>query len=97
MWFPVGRAQIDTWIRRYRAFDRRCARGNVELLRHVSTADTARDLDLLRRAVGDPELSYYGNSYGTTLGATYANLSPGGCGRSCSTQTKAHKRMPTGN
>jgi pimeloyl-ACP methyl ester carboxylesterase len=45
-------------------------------LRHVSTADTARDLNLLRRAVGDRRLSYYGISYGTFLGATYANLFP---------------------
>ena len=37
----------------------------------------ARDLDLLRRAVGDTKLSYIGHSYGSMLGATYANLFPG--------------------
>ncbi len=48
-----------------------------ELPRYVSTADTARDLDLLRQAVGDTQLTYYRISYGTFLGATYANLFPG--------------------
>jgi pimeloyl-ACP methyl ester carboxylesterase len=75
--FPVGRAEMDRWIERYRSFDRLCARRNRTLLRHVSTADTARDLDLLRAAVGDRRLSYLGYSYGTFLGATYANLFPG--------------------
>jgi pimeloyl-ACP methyl ester carboxylesterase len=74
--FPVGRAEMSAWIGRYRAFDRHCQRRGGSLLRHVSTADTARDLDLLRRAVGDRQLSYYGVSYGTFLGATYANLFP---------------------
>jgi pimeloyl-ACP methyl ester carboxylesterase len=54
----------------------RCAANAGPILGHVSTADTARDLDLLRRAVGDPKLTYHGISYGTQLGATYANLFP---------------------
>ncbi|MFD8499194.1 alpha/beta fold hydrolase [Amycolatopsis sp. NPDC059657] len=48
-----------------------------EILKHASTANTARDLELLRRAVGDPKLTYHGISYGTQLGAIYANLFPG--------------------
>ena len=47
------------------------------LLPHLSTADTARDLDLLRQDVGDSKLTYLGFSYGTVIGATYANLFPG--------------------
>jgi pimeloyl-ACP methyl ester carboxylesterase len=74
--FPVGKAEKKKWIHRYRAFGHRCGRANGGLLRHVSTADTARDLNLLRRAVGDRRLSYWGTSYGTFLGATYANLFP---------------------
>ena len=58
-------------------FADRCARQAGPILYHSSTADTARDLDLLRRAVGDPELTYHGISYGTQLGAIYANMFPG--------------------
>jgi pimeloyl-ACP methyl ester carboxylesterase len=74
--FPVGPAEMRSWLARYRAFDAGCARNNRRLLAHVSTTDTARDLDLLRQAVGDQKLTYYGVSYGTFLGATYANLFP---------------------
>ncbi|WP_328607927.1 alpha/beta hydrolase [Amycolatopsis sp. NBC_00345] len=54
----------------------RCSAKAGPILEHVSTADTARDLELLRRAVGDTKLTYHGISYGTQLGATYANLFP---------------------
>lgn len=42
----------------------------------MSTADVARNLDLLRRAVGDRKLTYLGFSYGSYIGTTYANLFP---------------------
>jgi pimeloyl-ACP methyl ester carboxylesterase len=74
--FPQGRVQQRLWARIYRAFGRRCAKRNGPLLRHLSTEDSARDLDLLRQAVGSPQLNYLGVSYGTLLGATYANLFP---------------------
>jgi len=54
-----------------------CLQRSGALLLHVSSADTARDLNVLRRDVGDPELTYLGFSYGTVIGATYANLFPG--------------------
>ncbi|WP_186813454.1 alpha/beta hydrolase [Cellulomonas xylanilytica] len=47
----------------------------------ASTANVARDMDLLRQAVGDEELYYAGYSYGTFLGATYARLFPERVGR----------------
>ncbi|WP_326622014.1 alpha/beta hydrolase [Streptomyces decoyicus] len=75
--FPVGAQQRRTWIAAYRDLARRCHRHDPELLRHVSTFDTALDLDQLRRAVGDPQLTYLGVSYGSFLGSTYANLFPG--------------------
>jgi len=74
--FPVGRAQQHTWIRLYAQFGQICERRQPALLAHVSTADNARDLNLLRRAVGARQLDYLGTSYGTYLGATYANLFP---------------------
>ncbi|WP_326654811.1 MULTISPECIES: alpha/beta hydrolase [unclassified Streptomyces] len=75
--FPVGEQQRTAFIAAYKDLARRCQQRDPELLRHVSTADTARDLDQLRQAVGDPQLTYLGISYGTFLGATYANLYPG--------------------
>ncbi|MFD7686117.1 alpha/beta hydrolase [Streptomyces sp. NPDC059781] len=74
--FPVGAKERAVYTAAYRDLGRRCERRDPELLRHVSTADTARDLDRLRQAVGDPQLTYLGISYGTFLGATYANLFP---------------------
>jgi pimeloyl-ACP methyl ester carboxylesterase len=74
--FPVGKDQQQDYIERWQEFGQRCAGRNGELLEHVSTADTARDLDLLRQAVGDEKLTFIGLSYGTFLGATYANLFP---------------------
>jgi pimeloyl-ACP methyl ester carboxylesterase len=53
-----------------------CLQRSAALMRHVSSADTARDLNALRRDVGDPKLTYLGFSYGTVIGATYANLFP---------------------
>ena len=51
-----------------------CAAGSGSLLSHLSTANVARDMDLLRQAVGEKTLNFYGYSYGTYLGGTYANL-----------------------
>ncbi|WUR57936.1 alpha/beta hydrolase [Micromonospora chokoriensis] len=45
-------------------------------LRHITTANTARDLDRVRAALGEKKASYYGASYGTALGATYVSLFP---------------------
>jgi len=74
--FPVGAREDRAWLARYAQFGRLCAERNGTLLDHVSTADTARDLDLLRQAVGESRLNYLGVSYGTFLGATYANMFP---------------------
>jgi pimeloyl-ACP methyl ester carboxylesterase len=46
------------------------------VLPHVGTVDAARDMDVLRAALGDGRLTYIGKSYGTYLGATYAELFP---------------------
>jgi pimeloyl-ACP methyl ester carboxylesterase len=79
--FPVGAAQQTAWDRAYAKLDARCAADAGPLLYHDSTADMAKDMDLLREAVGDPVLNYYGQSYGTLLGAIYANLFPATTGR----------------
>ena len=54
-----------------------CAEASGELLGFVDTESAARDMDILRAVAGDPKLNYLGFSYGTFLGATYAELFPG--------------------
>jgi pimeloyl-ACP methyl ester carboxylesterase len=74
--FPVGFAQQTAWFQRLDEFAAICKQRNGDLLSHVSTADSARDMDLLRQAVGETMLNYLGISYGSYLGTVYANLFP---------------------
>ena len=55
---------------------RQCAQRGNKIGDHMSTANVARDLDRLRAAAGDAQLTYVGLSYGTFLGTTYANMFP---------------------
>jgi pimeloyl-ACP methyl ester carboxylesterase len=64
-------------LRSAKEYVAKCVARNADIMPHLSTANTARDLDLLRAAVGDPKLNYIGLSYGTMIGATYASLFPG--------------------
>ena len=52
------------------------ARSGDALLAHVSTRDAAKDLDRIRQALGEDKISYFGFSYGSTLGAVWATLFP---------------------
>ncbi len=62
------------------AFIDSCVDRSGEILAHLSSANSARDLDLLRQAVGDERLNYIGVSYGSMIGAAYATLFPGRTG-----------------
>lgn len=58
-----------------------CEQAAPDLIGHVSTVEAAKDMDVLRSALGDEKLTYLGASYGTFLGATYAALFPDNVGR----------------
>lgn len=80
-----GEYGSDEWIAEYAAanaqFGADCAEHTGELLGFVDTVSAARDLDLLRAVLGDKKLNYLGYSYGTLLGATFADLYPEKTGR----------------
>jgi len=63
------------------SFGQSCLEFTGPLLQFVDTTSAARDLDLLRAILGDETLTYLGYSYGTFLGATYAELYPDKVGR----------------
>lgn len=73
---PLTRAEVASTLRANFAYTEACKRNTGPLLAHMSTLNVAKDLDLLRQAVGDDKLNYIGYSYGTLIGATYVNLFP---------------------
>ncbi|MFB6819874.1 alpha/beta hydrolase [Streptomyces sp. NPDC056347] len=78
---PDDAAEISALNDAYRQFAQGCEKRSGEVLPHVSTVETARDMDMLRALLGDEKLTYVGASYGTFLGATYAELFPARVGR----------------
>jgi pimeloyl-ACP methyl ester carboxylesterase len=74
--FPMTPDEERVWIAADRYLVAACAQRGGSILNHMSTANVARDLDMLRQAVGDAKLNYAGYSYGSYLGVTYANLFP---------------------
>lgn len=64
-----------------RAWAEACDANSGGILPYISTVNAARDLDLIRALLGDEKLNYIGYSYGTFLGATYAELFPENVGR----------------
>ena len=74
--YPDPDGSIDRNVAFARATAQSCAAHTGALLPHISTANTARDMDRIRAALGEPKMSYLGYSYGTYLGAVYATLFP---------------------
>jgi pimeloyl-ACP methyl ester carboxylesterase len=73
---PDDDAEFAELVEAAQAYAEACARRNDTTLAYLSTDAVARDLDLLRAAVGDDELTYLGFSYGTLIGSRYAELYP---------------------
>ena len=78
---PDDSVEEEALAQRARAFAESCGATAGPLLRHVSTREAARDMDVLRAALGEEKLTYLGASYGTFLGSTYADLFPKHVGR----------------
>ncbi|MFJ2767801.1 alpha/beta hydrolase [Streptomyces sp. NPDC087300] len=78
---PDTAAEEETYFKDAADFGAGCARGAKKVIGHVSTADAARDMDVMRQVLGDDKLHYMGISYGTELGGTYAHLFPERVGR----------------
>jgi pimeloyl-ACP methyl ester carboxylesterase len=73
---PTTQAQFDGLAGLWRKMDAGCQAKYGATLSLFSTEQAARDIDAIRAAVGDPKINYLGFSYGTLLGATYAQLFP---------------------
>jgi pimeloyl-ACP methyl ester carboxylesterase len=73
---PVGAAQLATVVAVNKAYAQACARDARGLLPYIGTVAAARDVDVLRAALGESRLTFLGKSYGTVLGASYAQQFP---------------------
>jgi pimeloyl-ACP methyl ester carboxylesterase len=73
---PVDQAAFDDAVAASQRRTETCGNKYGDALHYYSTRQTAHDLDALRDAVGDEQITYLGYSYGTLLGAVYAHLYP---------------------
>jgi pimeloyl-ACP methyl ester carboxylesterase len=73
---PANAAQLATVVGQSKLYAERCEQNSAALLPYVGTRNAARDMDVLRAALGESRLTYLGKSYGTYLGTWYAQLFP---------------------
>ncbi|MGZ4500928.1 MAG: alpha/beta fold hydrolase [Nocardioidaceae bacterium] len=74
---PSTSAIMHRWVSRSKGYAADCAHApGHALLQHVKTTDTVKDMESLRKALGQQQINYYGFSYGTYLGSAYASLHP---------------------
>lgn len=75
---PNAQRLYRYWLAHDRAYSNACASTPAKraLLRHLTTLDTVRDMELIRQALGAEKISFYGFSYGTYLGEVYATRYP---------------------
>jgi pimeloyl-ACP methyl ester carboxylesterase len=73
---PATDAERDRVIEVAKDFARECIGKNRDVIQHVGTNNSARDIDVIRRALGEDQISYFGFSYGSELGGVWATLFP---------------------
>ncbi len=69
-------ADVEAYLEVSQDFVDECARDHADLLPHLGTVDVVRDMELVRQALGDEQLTYLGYSYGTSIGEQYARRYP---------------------
>ncbi|WP_330331777.1 alpha/beta hydrolase [Streptomyces sp. NBC_00536] len=78
-WFSAGasRTAFDRQVALQKGLADKCRAADPSVLPHISTRNTARDMDVIRGALGERKISYLGYSYGTYLGTVYTQMFPG--------------------
>ena len=78
---PDNQTEVDQAQAMSELFAQTCATNSPEIFKFLDTVSATRDIDILRALLGDEKLNWLGKSYGTFLGATYADLFPDRVGR----------------
>jgi len=78
---PDNQTEIDQAQAMSELFAQSCATNSPDTFKFLDTISATRDIDILRALLGDEKLNWLGKSYGTFLGATYADLFPDRVGR----------------
>ncbi len=73
---PITPGLERTWLQRSRNYAEACGRNAGKLLEHMTTVESANDMESIRKALGAERINYYGFSYGTYLGQVYGTLFP---------------------
>ncbi len=73
---PANDAERANYVGAAERFAAECQAKNGEILQHVGTNASARDIDVIRRALGEEQISYFGFSYGSELGGVWATMFP---------------------
>lgn len=78
-WFSAGagRSGFDRQVALQKSLADKCRAAGASVLPHLSTRNTARDMDVIRGVLGERKISYLGYSYGTYLGTVYTQMFPG--------------------
>ncbi|ETN37857.1 uncharacterized protein HMPREF1541_07480 [Cyphellophora europaea CBS 101466] len=75
-WFPKDETEYDAMVQANKDLWESCERLTGPLLYHADTIAVAKDLEAVRKALGDEKLNFMGASYGSQIGQTYAQLFP---------------------